>query len=300
MHRSLWASCLVILLVACSRPAAPTPEVAELALLAPTIVPIVDELRPMVTATADGRAIRALVDSGADGCQIDAATATALQLPLRPYANASKMYGSTGHSVLLTHYVEFGELRLGELRLGPVRLPVVEADYGPASGILVGQDLLSRVVTLFDQGQRRLHILPKAADDDAIVRYIETQKIAEGAWAKVEADFRPCPHLRISLPNLDEPIEIGLDTGAASTGLPLRAIEALGLTPLRETYTTGVGGRHDCREYHTTLDLFGLAVSLDVHDLAIDKGLLGMDVLSLFVVVLDGPGKKVWLHHRAK
>lgn len=300
MPRAPWASCLMVVLVACSRPAAPTPDVADLTLQAPTRVPILDELRPMIMVSADGRPVRALVDSGAEGTQLDAATANALRLPLRPYANVSKMYGSTGHSVELAHYVEFEDLRVGDLRLGPVRLPVVEADYGPASGIILGQDLLLRVVTIVDQGRRQLHLLPKASDSAAIVRYIEAEKIAEGAWAQVDADCRPCPHLRIELPGLEGPVDIEVDTGAASTGLPMRAIEALGLQPLRETYTTGVGGRHDCHEYHTTLDLFGVAVSLDVHDLAIDRGLLGMDVLSLFVVVLDGPGKKVWLHHRAK
>lgn len=47
-----------------------------------------------------------------------------------------------------------------------------------------------------------------------------------------------------------------------------------------------------------SLMFFGFDLSFAVSGSQLKYGFMGMDVFKEFVLILDGPGKRRWLHHR--
>jgi hypothetical protein len=81
--------------------------------------------------------------------------------------------------------------------------------------------------------------------------------------------------------------------------LPTPAIAALGLEELGTYTAESSSGRHEGKTYRLeNLDFLGRSVSAEITDCGLPFGLLGMDILSEFVVVLDAPRGQVWFHHR--
>jgi hypothetical protein len=123
-----------------------------------------------------------------------------------------------------------------------------------------------------------------------------------GAWAMASADFRPSPLLALDLPvDVGSPAEIEIDTGSTSTSFPEAWAIALEL-PRAETDSVemrGVGGTRQAQAYKLeNFGLYGFLVTAQVYSNALEYGLLGMNVLGEFVLILDGPGRTLWLHHR--
>lgn len=295
-------ACVLVLVAGCSgRPRSGLGEV-PLALDAPLVLELGEASLPIVEVVLDGHAAAFLVDSGSSISVLDPVRAAELGLAVRPYAGNTSTRGSSGRSVVIDRYVAVERMELGPLVLERTALAALDDDVlrrGLHSGIL-GQDLLGRLPLVLDMERRALHLLPPGTDRDGIRAYLEEADLGAGAWAVVEIDFRPCPFLPLDA-HETELVEIEVDTGATDTSLPEPVIAALDL-PLAGPGTVGLvgvgGSRQSPRYLLEDLGLFGLRVRAEVHANALEYGLLGMDVLGEFVVVLDGPGESLWLHHR--
>lgn len=100
-----------------------------------------------------------------------------------------------------------------------------------------------------------------------------------------------------------------IDTGATTTGISTAVVQRLGLTPHGRSSTTGVGGRVAVRLYSIALTVFDASNSLIpwfvVPDLEVMElppsvsrdVLIGMDVLLLCRLLLDGPNGQFTLDY---
>ncbi|TDJ74546.1 MAG: hypothetical protein E2O39_04870 [Planctomycetota bacterium] len=269
----------------------------------PTVIPLREGVLPIIEVTLDGRSAQPfLVDSGASLTVIDLPQAEALGLFIGPYSHGSTTNGSGGGAVAYDSYAAAGLLEAGDVRLTGARIPAIDMemlrDLGPV-GIL-GQDLLARLVVVFDMPRRELHMLPAGTDSDGIAAYLRDAEIGDGTWAQMPIDFRPCPFVSLDIEGSAEvAAEMELDTGAESASLPAVAIEALGLEATGTATARGLDGTYEEATYHLEkFGLYGFPVTGQFKRSPLDYGLLGMDVLGEFVFILDGPGETVWLHHR--
>jgi len=292
----------VLLASACSSgPATLALDAAPLELAAPCVVPLAARERPVVELSLDGRpAGLFLLDTGSTITLIGGAKAAELGLERRPYADSFETVGAGGKSAKLAHYVRAARLELGALTVSGTRLTVLDDPVlaqADVDGIL-GQDLLARLVLVLDPARHELHLLPQGGTE-VLRSYLHSTGVGDGAWAMTPLEFRPCPFLAFDVAGLEQPVELEIDTGAGSTSLPRAAIEALGLAPIGTRTLGAIGGNHDEDLYRVeSLGLFGLRVSANVTAARGAYGLLGMDVLGALVIVLDGPGRTLWLHRR--
>jgi len=276
-------------------------DTAPLALEAPVVIALEPDLsRPVVRVTLDDRSSRPfVVDCGAGISLVHAARAAELGFVVRPYASGFDVIGSGGASSRVESYVLVEELRIGTLRVEAARIAVIDDDALLDAGVdgILGQDLLARLIVVVDMQRDQLHLVPNDGPD-AVQRYVESNDLGRGSWLKLEVPFGPQPAIPIDIDEADE-LELWLDTGAEVTSLPARLLEYFASTPTGTTEVGGIGGRF-VREAHTLTDFrfFGLSISGEFSASAIERGLIGMDVLGQFVLVLDGPAHTVWLHHR--
>jgi len=193
-------------------------------------------------------------------------------------------------------------VELGALTLEDWVVPLVEAELPgsvPDSGIL-GQDVLARLVIVLDGERSQLHVLPSPIDREGIQRYLAHAQLGFGDWAVTETPFTPAPLLSLALgAPVAADYDLEIDTGATNTTLPKAAIDALHLEPIGKFEANtisgpSVGSRYMLRDVR----MFGLRISGDVNECKLAYGLLGMDILNHLVLVIDAPGKSVWLHKR--
>ncbi len=294
----------LLALAACSRAARPEGAIRVQA-THPERLNLVTVDAPTVRVEVDGRAdLLFLVDSGAAVSLIDRARARELGLDVRPYAHPGTTRGANGEVVEFDSYVDIDRLEMGSVRVERLRVPVLELEVARHHGWtgVLGQDVLSLMPVVLDAQRGHLHLLPPDCERPAIEQYLGEQDLGRGAWVVVEAPFRPSPMLPLQVtvaPGSELEFEIEVDTGATGTSLPKAAIEALALAPAGSFESRTVSGPFVGRTYELEgLSLFGLRVSAQVQESALEFGLLGMDVLGELVLVLDGPGKRIWLHRR--
>jgi len=289
--------------VACAsgRPETFPIEEAPLELAKPCRVTLEPDMRPVVWLRLGvGPPLRFLVDSGSTITLLDARRADELGLERWDFAGSFETSGATGKSITLSHYVAVERLELGELVVHSPRLTLMDDPVLQQSGVdgIIGQDLLARLALVIDAERDTLHLLPQGGAA-AVQAYLEKADVGAGAWGHVPLEFRPCPFLSLDMPGVSQVVELELDTGAEFSSLPRAALAALGLEPIGQRVSTGVGGSHTSDTYRIQdLNLFGLSIEVVVCESATEFGLLGMDVLGEFVVVLDGPEQTLWLHHR--
>lgn len=277
----------------------------------PTVIPLLEGALPAIGVTLDGRdGLPFVVDSGSSISVIDRPKAEALGLFIGPYSHESSTSGSGGGSVSYDSYAAVDRLEAGGLTLVGSRLPAIDLAMLRDSGYvgILGQDILARLVVVFDMPRRELHLLPAGTDNDAIVEYVKGAEIGAGTWASVPIDFRPCPFVSLDVERPKEvdaestaevDAEMEIDTGAASSSLPAVAIEALGLEATGTATSRGIDRTFEESTYDLAdFGLYGFRVAGQFKRSALDYGLLGIDVLGEFVFILDGPGATVWLHHR--
>ncbi len=98
-----------------------------------------------------------------------------------------------------------------------------------------------------------------------------------------------------------------IDTGTNVSGVSLRILDELGILPLDELKTLGIGGEVDVGYYEVSLTILnrtnGSQIEYsppDVKVIGIDipeiDALIGLDVLIGCRMMLDGPGRKFSLH----
>lgn len=287
----------------CSGPPSHSMAEAPFALAGATVVPLAADDRPVAEVRLDGSPPRRfMIDTGAEISLVSSACARELQLSVRPYAGSFRTIGSTGDERELRDFAAVDRLVLGELVVRSCRITVVddEAVTNAAIDGILGQDLLSRLTIALDMRERALHLVPSTGKE-AVRAYLEATRIGVGAWASAPFDVESTPVLRLPVEGQEQPLPLWIDTGAQGTTLPREAILALHATPVGTQTSEGIGGSRELAKHRIEgFDLFGLKFGLEVTESRTGKGLLGMDVLSQLVVVLDGPARTLWLHHRGR
>ena len=287
-----------ILLAGCGGRAQPRIRVE-----APSRLDLATRVPPVVHAVVDGNpGLPFVLDSGASITSLDRGRAEALGLRVRPYSKPGATRGADGQSVPLEGYAVLERLEVGGLLVEGLAVPVVESEVTAVHGWfgILGQDVLARFPVVLDAELGHVHFLPPSTDQGGIQRYLGEAKVGSGKWVIAPAPFRPCPFLAFDVAGLEPgAIELEIDTGATATSLPLAAIRALDLKPTGRYEARTIAGVEVGNTYRVKgMDLFGLKISAEIQESALEFGLLGMDVLGELVVVLDGPGGKIWLHRR--
>ena len=197
-------------------------------------LPLVQGLSvPVIEATVNGEAVRALVDSGAQATVVDKALAERLDLmnPLSVPMIAFGISGApqTGRGANLQ--VTLGGLTLAGLRaaaldLGP--LGALRGDGAPVS-LVIGQDVLKTVVLDLDLPQERLsfqspeaHVPPpgaRAVPSRTRGKELYTNVTVEGVTLEVAVDTGLSSALALSE-------DIALSTGLLAPGRPIRRTAA--------------------------------------------------------------------------
>lgn len=293
----------VAVLAACctGRPTSRALGEARLELSRNCVIPLAAEARPIAEVRLSaGRPLHFLLDTGAEISLLDGRCARELGLELLPYADTFRVVGSGGTALELREYVHLDRLSLGELVVHQTRLTVVAGEALAAANIdgILGQDLLARLVLVVDMQRHAAHLLSQSGSPD-VRAYLQEAKVGDGAWVTVTLGPAPCPLLPLEVAGVAEPVRLALDTGAIASSLPKAAIVALHLQPIGTRTRGGVDGTYATDEYHLeNFNLFGLTMAFDVTASPLAHGLLGMDVLGSLVLVLDGPARTLWLHHR--
>ena len=304
LRRIARTASLLALATACSGAPAFVPvEQAPVALDAPVVVELVPNRLPAVAVRLDGRDARPfIVDCGAGMTFLDAQVAAELGLTMVEYSRPFTVSGVDGAQATISRCARLERLELGSLALDHVVVPLLETDLLTRQSVagLLGQDLLARLPFLVDTERARLHVLPPATDRQGLIDYLSAADVGDGNWIVVEARFDPCPWLPLEVAGL-EGLEIEVDTGAGMMCLPQRAIDALGLEPVGSGEAPGLEGLKPVRTYELEgFDLFGISITTEVQSISDEHGLLGMDVLGQFLLLVDGPGQTIWLHHRKR
>lgn len=247
-----------------------------------------------IDASVNGRPVRAVIDSGAQITAVDAGLAQALDLP-RILAAPLLAYGVSG-GPRLTHKVRLDlgvtGLRVGGLRAAVLDLAAVAGASGRAFQVLIGRDVLDRVVLDADLPFRRARLLSPAAYRPA--HDARTIPLSGGApRAQVRIEDSP-------------PLDLLVDTGASShIALSQAAARRVGLTaPGRRTsqgLSVSLGGLHP--EINAVARTVRLG-PLTLHDVPVQiyspaatapspSGLIGMGLLNPFRVSLNLPARRL-------
>ncbi|MBL9077803.1 MAG: aspartyl protease family protein [Planctomycetes bacterium] len=192
------------------------------------------------------------------------------------------------------------ELRLGQLVARDVAIAVVDdrvlQEVGTGLRALVGWEVLRHAALELAPGRAEIGVGPgRAGRDPAPTNLVSLTE----------------PMLRLA--SNGRPLLLLLDTGSSFTQVETRLVDRLGLATSagpRET-VRGIGGSHDVdsiRIAKLPLRVGGTEFELaDVPAFALGPvppglprpdGVLGMDVLAAFTVVIDGPAKTVALRAR--
>jgi len=252
--------------------------------------------------TGRGAVLRLLVDTAAKVTVISPKAVGRAGLDdftLRP---PHRVHSSEGTTREVSRGVHVEALSLGAVTLRGLEALEVRLGGLPFSidGIL-GWDVLSRLRVLFDPARRQVHLLPsEPASDQGIAAYLDAQPDLPEKWQrlKVTADgFGPSFGFEFSDGTR---VPMFIDTGAAQTSFPedvlVRIGDQAGVKPLGTTTAVGVHGKpHRAPRYHMDrLDIGTYHLSLSVSGVPRNFALLGMDVLSRFYFLVDGPGRELW------
>lgn len=248
-----------------------------------------------IAASANGHPIHAVVDSGAQFSAIDRTLAERLGLP-RTIAAPLVAYGLSGGPTL-THTVRLDlavpGLAVPGLRAAALDLAPIARTTGRSFQLLIGRDVLSRLVVEADFPRRRTRFL--AADTyhpppDA--RTVPLETTGGGPMATVQVEAAP-------------PLKVLVDTGAAGVlALSETAAQQTGLLApgraVSRAHSVSLGGLSlDRRVTARTVavgDLVLRNVDVQVYRPAANapapSGLLGTGLFSRFRMALDlGAGR---------
>lgn len=296
------------LLASCS--SAPLPSLAEteIKLTQPVVVDLLPGGKPVVMVRfpglpeGDKGGVPMLLDTGADLTTLGRAYAENLGLQVAHFDGETFMTGSTGNSVPMTHYAAIDALQLGGIEAKSFHVPVItsEAYEGPLYFGILGQDLFGRFVTIIDTQAGKIHFLPPSPDEQQISKYLGQTEVGVGTWKIEPIKFKPTPHMEAQFESNGETesFSILIDTGSDASFMPKAHCEILELEPIDLVTFSGVGGTLEGTRYRLqNLDLLGFTINGTIIGGPLKYGILGMDVLRNFIVILDGPGKQLWIHN---
>ncbi|MFT5292214.1 MAG: putative aspartyl protease [Planctomycetota bacterium] len=284
----------------------PRLDQVEKSLAEPMVLELLPENRPVVLVQFPGTTeigdagVPMIVDSGAAITVLSKSFAEELGLYVALFDGEGKAYGSGGGTAALTHYAAIDHLRVGDVNARGFHVAVVDSvaiDEENFVGIL-GQDLFGAFATLIDMVGRELHFLPASFRQEEISTYLSNETNFGGDWYITPAKYEPLPFMDFSytVDGQKHDFSLGLDTGAVGTSMPLELCEALELESTGGGTRTGIDGLFEVTEYALNdLGIGSFQVSLDVAERKSEYGMLGMDVLSKFVMILDSPTERVWL-----
>jgi predicted aspartyl protease len=260
-----------------------------------TWLPVVgDGVLLEVDVQVNGTAVRAVIDSGAQVSAVDAALAQRLKLP-RTTALPFLAYGVSGDPAL-THTVAL-DLAVPGFSASGVRAATL--DLHGLSGVggrdfamLIGHDILSRMVVEANMPARQVRLLPPGAYQpprDGLTVPIQMRHGAPLVAVRVEGG----PAVRVLL-----------DTGASNLlALSSATARRIGLAAadrqLGAAASVGVGGVSINRQVRVrTLDLGALTVrdapvQIYAPSQAAKEGLLGSGFLRGYRYALDLPGRQL-------
>ncbi len=297
---------LVIFALSCSTPA-PLPALGQVekVLAKPMVLDLLSENRPVVIVhfpgtTESGIAgVPMLVDSGASITVLSKTSAEELGLHVALFDGVGKAQGSGGGDAALTHYAAIDHLRVGDISVPDFHVAVLDSaaiDGEDFIGIL-GQDFFGAFPTMIDMQGETIHFLPANFRQEEISAYLSNETNFAGDWFVNPAEFEPRPFMDFSytVDDQEHDFSLGIDTGAVSTSMPVELCTDLKLKRTGEGTRTGIDGPFQVAEYEMhNLPLGSFRVKLTVAESKLEQGMLGMDVLSGFVLILDGPSERVW------
>lgn len=298
-----------VVCMGCSGRPLPNMESAPMDLSSPVVMDLLPGRLPVVLVRFPGASEAAtegvpiLVDTGSEMTILSWSSAKQLGLEVLPYAGASDIRGAAGRRVPLTHYAAIHTLELGALRVREFHVPVIEShafDSNEYVG-LIGQDLLRKLTTIVDMEQRKLHLVPSTGEQEEISTYLSQAEISNGEWTALDIEYLPLPYMDMQANTLEanDGRRILIDTGAVSSSFPDDQCRAMGMEPSGESTHEGVDGTYEMTKYGSQeLTLFGFTCTLDITGRVDTNGILGMDLFSQFVLILEGPAQRLWLHHR--
>ncbi|MBW8813005.1 MAG: aspartyl protease family protein [Caulobacterales bacterium] len=251
-----------------------------------------------IPVTVAGAPIRAVVDSGAQFSAIDAGLAQRLGLP-RTVAAPLLAYGVSGRpqmSHTVTAPLALPGLAIPALRPAALQLADIAFVSGRDFQLLIGRDVLSRLVIEADFPRRRARFLPRPRyhpPPDAVA--IPLARKRGGPTAAVQVEAAP-------------PLEVLVDTGATGIlSLSEAAARAAGVLapgrPVSEARSVSLGGLSSVRTTQARTVRVGRLMLRDVevqvyrpadHAPAV-SGLLGAGLLQPFRMALDLSGDRLWL-----
>jgi predicted aspartyl protease len=251
-----------------------------------------------IAVAVNGTPIRAIVDSGAQLSAVDAGLAERIGLP-RTLAAPIVAYG-VGGGPRLAHTVHL-DLALPGLAIGGVRaaaldLARIAAVTGRDFSLLIGRDVLRRLVVEADFPRERARFLaPDAYRPQAGAVAIPLGHAHGAATATVRIEGGP-------------PLDLLVDTGASGEiALSEAAAQAAGLLapgrPVRQARSVGLGGLNlDRIARASTVQLGPLAAhGVDIQIYAAGAhapaptGLLGAGFMRPFRAALDLGGRRLYL-----
>jgi len=249
-------------------------------------------------AVPGGETARFVLDTGASGSFLDEGAAASWGLAIHRYFVPVLTRGGNGHE-WITHYTSSEEAGGVELVLGAVtirysEIPVMDLHsiVKESSGLL-GQDVLSRVVVLYEPKPRQASILSHADWQSRLATEATTR------WT-------PLPfHWEQGLPIVDLVMKDGtsvpmlIDTGCELSMITPEAAREMGLDVLPGEFHVGgsIGGAYGGALYELPVWKLGEweVSSVVAENQTLDHGLLGVDVLGEVTFAFDGPGATLWI-----
>lgn len=258
-------------------------------------LPLVPYGVPVVPAVAGGARFDVLLDSGAARTVFDADEARRLGLTVdwRPWPVILTNGGArewVWHAAVVEH-LTLGSTRVEGLRAPAFELRALLKEPGAIAAI-VGEDVLRSLVLVLDGERREVELVPSELRADALARRWPGRE-----WRALDLRYEG------GRPTVDVELAGGvtarliLDTGAVSSSFPHEILERVGATAVGSATMSGrIGGARTSELYVLeAMSLAGWEIALSVPAQGRSRGLLGMDVLDLLPIAIDGPGQKLWI-----
>ncbi|WP_159107170.1 pepsin/retropepsin-like aspartic protease family protein [Azospirillum sp. B4] len=190
--------------------------------------------QPLVSAVVNGKAVRFVLDTGANSSVISRPGAARLGLHVKD--SGGSITGLDGSSRLLQSTM--GTLEMGTYRGEDVRVFVGGyADFGTGSDVVgvLGMDFLERHDLEFDFAHNVLNLYKPEDCDDAVLAYwSNTYSVAE-----MDEIWRGRSSIRLVVTVNGEPMHALIDSGATATLLDAGAMRRLG----RDKVVAGTGAQ---------------------------------------------------------
>jgi len=258
-------------------------------------LPMRDYVVPVVPAQAGGESFDVLLDTGAARTAIDAEDASKLGLEVDWWPFPMVLSNGLDQK-WVWHRATIDRLELGAARFEGARVPAFDVrkllEEPGAMAAIVGQDLLRSVVLVVDSELREVELVPSEQRAAALER-----RWPGRTWRSLELDYMGgCPTVELDL-GAGVRARMIVDTGAVFSTLPRGVLERLGTTVMGSATVSGrIGGaRRSDLHVLEPVHFAGWDIAMAVPALESPKGLLGMDVLDLLPIAIDGPGRKLWI-----